>query len=314
MEKVKSVNLMITNRCNSRCNMCNIWKNQVYEDIDLLSLLKLFSREEFSDVQDLSISGGEPLLKKDINIFATSLVRLNHNLKLFFVNSNGLLPKKTFELAKELVSTARIVNPELKVVFSISVEGPKEIHERIRGRSYDVAIETICLLQTLSSDKFEVLVSMTIQKENANHIIDVRSLAKSLGGGFTFRFADFSDNYYQNCQSVNIALTNKECINVLNDVKKYFIGDAFFKILFNYVCSGVNSVMFDSQNKFVCRAGKIFVFIKSNGNIHPCIYSNQIIGNIENGISPFTLQKLKSCPCCTECNVYPMLLYGNNKT
>jgi len=312
MNKIKSLNLMITSRCNSACNMCNIWKSKNGCELSTEKLKKLLNASDFSEIEDVSISGGEPLLKSDISEFSVCVLKALPKLKMFFINTNGLMPEKSLELAKYLIAQSKAVNRELVIYFSVSIEGPKEIHEIIRGRSYDTSIKTVTLLKDLIYKNFQVMLSMTVQKKNVAHINEVSALAKYLGCNFSFRFADFSDNYYENSENKNIALSREESIKILEQLKDMFSEDKFFPVLYNHVCHQKNDIMLDADNNLICQAGKIFIFIKNDGNIYPCIYSDQVIGNIDDGLRPFSLERLKSCPCCTECHIYPMLNYSKN--
>jgi MoaA/NifB/PqqE/SkfB family radical SAM enzyme len=293
--------------------MCNIWKSQNFEELDLNNLLNFLKYPEFSEVEDLSISGGEPMLKGDIQKFSSALIKALPKLKMFFINTNGLMPEKTLELAEVLKKSASFLNNKLQLFFSISIEGPKEIHELIRARSYDQSIKTISLLKDLISDNFKVILSMTIQRDNYKYINQTSKLAKLLGCEFSFRFVDFSDNYYNNADKDNISLSKEEASEVLENLKNEFKDNRFFKVLYQSVCRGRNDVMLSLDRNLICEAGKIFIFIKNNGNVYPCIYSEQIIGNIKEGLIPFKLNRLKSCPCCTECHIYPMINFSKNK-
>ncbi|HPT08687.1 MAG TPA: radical SAM protein [bacterium] len=313
MKKIKSLNLMVTSRCNGACNMCNIWKGKEDSNLNLDSLKRFLSSPEFSELEDLSISGGEPMLKDDIYEFSKYLIKNLPKLKMFFINTNGLLPEKTIKLARFLKRDAKLLNKDLKIYFSISIEGPKDIHETIRGRSYDLSIKTILLLKKIMSKKFEVIISMTLQKYNYKFVEQVSSLAKSLNCGFSFRFVDFSDNYYNNIDNNSISLSKKEATSILEKFKKSFEGDRFFQVLYKSVCSGKNDIMLNADGKLVCKAGSLFIFVKSDGNIYPCIYSKQKIGHISEGLHAFKLKRLKNCPCCTECHIYPMLNFCKDK-
>lgn len=313
MKKIKSLNLMVTNKCNGACNMCNIWKSKKNSDLNLESLKKFLTLPELSELEDLSISGGEPMLKNDIYDFSRYLIQNLPSLKTFFINTNGLLPERTMELAKILKEETKLFNSNLKIYFSVSVEGPKEIHETIRGRSYDLSIKTISLLKSLSSKNFEVIISMTLQRHNYKFINQTSVLAKSLNCGFSFRFVDFSDNYYDNVDSDDLALSKNEVVDILKKNKKFFKTDRFFQVLYRSVCTGKNNIMLSSDGNLICEAGDLFIFVKNDGNIYPCIYSKQNIGHIDKGLHSFNLKRLKNCPCCTECHIYPMLNFSKNK-
>lgn len=313
MNKIKSVNLMVTSRCNSHCNMCGIWSSPDNSDIKTEYLSDLFLKPEFSAVGDASISGGEPFLRQDIVDIAKIMISSFNGLKMLFINTNGLLPDIVIEKTKIISEFAQEINPGLEIIISVSLEGPKEIHEIIRGRGYDKSLETISGLKSLLKSNLKIMVSMTIQNINHEYILDVKKFAESLGCGFSFRFVDFSDNYYVNSSEQGISLSIDKKRGIMDSLKNYFTSDIFFKVLHEHVFLGKNSVMLSKDNQLLCRAGELFLFIKSDGNIYPCIYSSQIIGNIKDGLHPFKLPRIESCPCCTECHIYPMLIYGDDK-
>jgi len=56
----------ITNRCNSRCKTCNIWKIPAEESEELsLDEIELIFKS-MDKLYFLNISGGEPFLRKDL--------------------------------------------------------------------------------------------------------------------------------------------------------------------------------------------------------------------------------------------------------
>lgn len=313
MKKIKSVNLMVTGQCNGACNMCNIWKLPDNQELNLDILKNFLISPELSEVEDLSVSGGEPLLKKDLKDFTIFLLSVFPKLTMFFINTNGLMPEKTAEFAKQLSEQAMLLNRDLKLFFSISIEGPKDIHELIRGRSYDLSMKTISLLKELNLPNLNVSLSMTVQKSNSEFVNEVRELAKKMNCGFSFRFVDFSDNYYENLDNKDLSLTQAEARLILEKVKDNFTDDRFFQVLYKNVCENRNEVMLNDNGELICEAGDLFIFVKNDGNVYPCIYSNQVIGNIKTGLESFKLERLESCPCCTECHIYPMINFSKNK-
>ena len=108
-------------------------------------------------------------------------------------------------------------------------------------------------------------------------------------------------------------VSREDAISIMKKLKDKFKEDVFFRVLYNSICKGKNDIMINSYGELICEAGNLFIFVKSDGNIYPCIYSEQIIGNINEGLFLFNLNRLKSCPCCTECSIYPMLNFSKNK-
>ena len=63
IQKPQAVSLEVTHRCIAKCVMCNIWR--IPKDSPLLSAddwLALLSRDLFTDLVELDITGGEPFL------------------------------------------------------------------------------------------------------------------------------------------------------------------------------------------------------------------------------------------------------------
>src|SRR5688572_31049054 len=62
----KTLNVQAIDVCNSRCVMCNIWKDGVNETMSLDELRVYLKTPFFSEVTHVGITGGEPTLRKDL--------------------------------------------------------------------------------------------------------------------------------------------------------------------------------------------------------------------------------------------------------
>lgn len=155
-----SVSLWLTNRCNLRCSFC--WVEADRDEIEpqyYYSLIEQLSRFGTR----IGITGGEPLLYDncmDIIKYAKS-----KGLKVG-LNTNGLLISK---YADELLTTP----PDN---ISISIDGPPEVHDEIRGMpgAYEKAIKGVkrilSLRDELALETPSVRVLITICKDNLNYI------------------------------------------------------------------------------------------------------------------------------------------------
>lgn len=122
--------LKVTDRCGFRCSFCDVWQ-KLAPDLDTESLIRVLRNLGQSSVVLTSIEGGEPLLRKDIEIlmeeayrqpfyilFTTSvrnlrdypLDRLSHWIDFFHLSiDEGHDNLELFELLPELVELPWIV-------------------------------------------------------------------------------------------------------------------------------------------------------------------------------------------------------------
>jgi MoaA/NifB/PqqE/SkfB family radical SAM enzyme len=125
----------VTGRCNMKCAFCEWWKNDIPE-LSTKQALAAIDAVCSLGVPFFDLSGGEPLLRKDLIVLAKRLA--SHGC-VVSMNTNGTL------LNRNRVS-------EIADVFDtvvVSLDGPREVHDRIRGvpGTYDKAIEALQLLK-----------------------------------------------------------------------------------------------------------------------------------------------------------------------
>lgn len=307
---IKSINIMLNNYCNNKCRMCNIWKSETKETLTLDDIKTLFSHKEFSTVKEVSLSGGEVALVKELKEILTYLCEQIPSIERIFLNTNGLLGHPT----KNIVDDYKESYPNLYV--SVSLEGDRETHNHIRGvPSYDNCIDLIDYVGTRQRENIKLSISTTIQDSNASisQIRFLEGLAKDKQALFTFRFADTSNTYYGNEAFSENNQSKEDKISFVREAIK--TNDSLFlKDLLIVLEQDIYPVMCDKQGNLVCRAGELFCFIHSSKNIYSCMYSEKIIGTINEGIiqKDYDPSVENICPCFTECHYYPMKDFGDN--
>src|SRR3974390_1720085 len=112
--------IISTYRCNSKCQMCYIWKNptEPQEEVSLETLAKLPG-----GFDNLNVSGGEPTLRKDL---AEVVELLYPKARVMEISSNGLYYERLIPIIKKF--------PKIKVRFSL--EGDAETSDAIRGEKH----------------------------------------------------------------------------------------------------------------------------------------------------------------------------------
>src|SRR3989344_6107713 len=273
---IKSANQLVTERCNSRCQMCSIWEiKDKSPEMSPDEFDKLYSKSEFRNLEDLCISGGEPTIRKDLFDVTDNIIKHLPDLRMLFLSTNCSNPEAAQEFMKRYSGKVK------DIYICHSIEGDRETHKIIRGvDTYDKVLETAELVKRLDLDNYHIVFSTTIVPENCNSksLDHVRSLAEKYGCNFSFRLASKNDSFYHNNRS-----------------EGFMIDREGFEFVKNY--------MNDRD---------ISVFIKPNGDMYPCINSTRLIGNKEGGLfkEKYGLGDKEPCPCCTECQIYPILNFS----
>lgn len=170
----------ITNNCNSRCIMCNIpnMKKNIKNEIDCKTIKKILNDNIFSKVKYIGINGGEPFLKNDL-LEIVEIVSSLPNIKGISIITNGFL---TEIILKKLEKIKKICNSKnIKVDVTISLDGYKEIHDRVRGvpNCFNNTIETIEKIKG-SQEKYcnSFITSCTITRENIYYVEQLKVYCK----------------------------------------------------------------------------------------------------------------------------------------
>jgi len=296
---LKSISLAVNDYCNNRCIMCNIWKNKWKNKMSVIDYEKLFEKREFGKVEEISISGGEPLLRKDLFKITDIIISKTPMLKQIFLNTNGTFPSKTKNFIKKYAKKVKML------YLCIPIEGNKKIHKKVRGvDSYDQVINTIKLCKDLPFKNVRVIISTTLVSINSSrdNLSYIKELAKSLKCGWTFRLAGKSESYYLNQKlKKSLKISGGKIKQIIKFIKKFCMRDPFMRFQKKFLEEG--------RFSFKCSAGDTFVFIQADGKIYPCIFSVRVIGNKNKGLFRKEIKdlgKFETCPCCTECTFYPI--------
>jgi radical SAM protein with 4Fe4S-binding SPASM domain len=179
-----AVNINVTRRCNLNCRMCVQHRQEGQQNpglswYDPKNELPVKIWEKAMDEMAphriwLGVTGGEPTLYPHMKEFVTTCVGKGIPLEL---TTNGLLLDSFAEF---------FVREGMEMIF-VSVDGPEEIHDEIRGTK-GAFKKTINGLQTLvaARDHFNsvspvIIINTTISKMNLDHIDQVLQISKDVG-------------------------------------------------------------------------------------------------------------------------------------
>lgn len=274
-----------TNNCNLDCLHCyhpshiqNKEGMNLSEVKEMLDDLKNTS-ERWSMIPRISISGGEPLMRKDL---VEILDYANKKEIITAILTNGTL--LSYQKAKEIYENG-------VERLQISIDGTKETHNRIRQKSfaYDKALEGIV---NASSVGIDVTVSMTLIQSNKDEFEDVINASIKSGAkkvGFKTYVPDkrlgVNDPEYVDAKTaLNIFFNTGKLIEKYSDKITVLTSDTLWKIV---EPEDPAKELAKKQNKYLtgCSAGYRALSVLSDGTVYPCRRLPIEIGNIKEGIS-----------------------------
>lgn len=319
----------ITARCNLNCKHCFYLENlnKKNNELSLEEIDKL--TRTMGKLLWISLTGGEPFLRKDIADIVKIFYR-NTKFHVLSISSNGLLTDATVAAVSQMCQAAK----NSYILVYISIDGLEQTHEQIRGapRSFNKSLKTIEELKKLKS-QFSNLGVGTITTINAQNQHEMRDLAL------------FLKNVVQpDTMTINM-LRGKPRSTSLGeiDLKNYY---AFLDVEkegwnsgdlghFNMIGSTILkrrevrqkeiiSHIFD-KNEYVipCRAADISCVLSETGDLYACELLEEKIGNIrDHGLDFKSLwrskktSELKSfikdtkCFCTYECAMTTNILFN----
>jgi len=273
-----------TNNCNLNCLHCyhnnhSKDRNQMeFEDVkEMLDDLR-GTAERWEMEPRISISGGEPLMRKDL----LKILDYTHRKGITTsILTNGTL--LTLERAKKIY--------DLGVKrLQISIDGEKETHNKIRQNSfaYDKALEGIVNASTAGID---VTVSMTLMQSNKKEFENVIETSIKTGAkkvGFKTYVPDrrlgINDPEYIGAEEAfSIFKETGKLIEKYSRKITVLTSDVLWKII-----EKKDSVKeyARQKNKYLtgCSAGYRALSVLSNGTVYPCRRLPISIGHIKEGI------------------------------
>jgi len=116
----------VTDRCNQRCLMCFNQTVESHPELTLDEIRKV--AEGFSSLYQLTLSGGEPLLRPDLPEIVAAF-NARRAIPRITLPSNGQLPERLEQLASRLCRE----NHDSMINVALSLDGVGVVHDRIRG-------------------------------------------------------------------------------------------------------------------------------------------------------------------------------------
>jgi len=258
----------VTNRCDARCQMCNIWQLDRQE----LMTADDYRRAIPNTLQNVNITGGEALLRPDIVDIASAIYEASGGARVILA-TNGFRPRRTLATLR----TIRDRIPELGV--AVSIDGSRATHDRMRGvpGAYDRAVATVTALNSIGIN--DVRIGFTATPGNIHELSDVHEFAESLGVEFAATVAQNSEIYYSTSDngSIHADLVEQHFGTLIATRLASRSPKQWLRAYFD---SGVIHFARTGERQRPCDALSGFFYLAPNGDVYPCLTLSTPIGNV----------------------------------
>ena len=264
-----------TRRCNSRCKMCNIWRDKTSPFLSLDQIDHIFRRNNFSFVRILTLTGGEPSLRPDLPEVLKIIGTYCPNLELIQLATNGLRPAYILEQVRQMLNW---VEAELKSVYrfdvQVSIDGIGEIQDWVRGMpgAFQRVAETLDQLAALRRDfpKMRIRLSAVVLPYNLPHVEALQAFASERGLPITFTPVILSNEYYGNLQ-------NRDLLSFSSVDQRVQAAEFFHRLAcweqssLRHHYKDVNRMLLGSPRQRKCMMGFYGFVVEYNGDVYSCV-------------------------------------------
>lgn len=266
----------VTARCNARCRMCfyqdNMDANAAKDELSLEEYAKI--AQSMKMVNILGISGGEPFIRKDLE----GIVKIFYEKCSPYVvdiPTNGYFVESVARQVEAIAASC----PKMVVDIQLSIDGPEDVHNRIRGlkgsyaRLRDTYKQLIGLKQKYKNLRVKACVVYSYY--NQGHMEELFDILKrdfpefdrvvfsvahgSVSNEEAMRF-DW-DKYFQLCERVRRATT----INNLFDFHSLFT--VSLRVVKNEF---LKDILKKKDMYRHCRSGESVIVVNEKGKVFPC--------------------------------------------
>lgn len=267
----------VTNRCNLKCRMCNIWAERPKRDLglkDIQGIVEKLSRR-FA-LGSVSLTGGEPFLNPEFEkIFRfLAAAKTKKQIDSIGIYTNGFA-------ATEILNFLKNNRPFLDgCELGISLDGLASRHNMLRGNSRAFA-QTASLLRQIKTDfpKVNVVAKCTLNPVNYKDLAPIYRFCLKNRVSLLPKFAESNVKfYYHRCKIKNhfrfdfaeterttLAAILKTLYRKEVKTKKHVIDPMILRILLKFVTAKKECLE-------TCYTPLYSLFITARGAFHPCLY------------------------------------------
>lgn len=309
----------VTSRCNFRCPFCFYLDNieeKVKNELTLDEIEKI--SRGFGYLVQLSLTGGEPFLRKELPEICGIFIR-NNAARYITIPTNGSLPERVEEVVNQLITT----HPRTGFRIPISIDGIDADHDAMRRvpGSFEKLKDTYRRLIPMREKHNNLIIDVnttfsTANQEKVPSIIEwVMKNMDVDNHSITYIRGNVRDQTMMKAS----ASQYRKCVEMLKSRPKRAENRLFSALIRSVIEESWDTIArtIETDQEIVpCVAGRKLVIVNEKGDVYPCEILGKTFGNLrraEYNISKILFAKSSNdlkdwiqnthCHCTFECAV-----------
>ena len=189
-----TLNLLVNDICNSRCQMCYIWQQKRDDEISPAGLAQTLQDPLFRRLRYIGVSGGEPTLRRDLPDLFRVITEKRPQLRGTGIITNAIRTTDVIERVGQAADICQAAG--LPFSLMVSLDGVGDVHDLVRGRPGNFASAMQVIDHFRTRPGIELLFGCTITKDNVWHVDELLDFARQQGLYGRFRVAEFINRLY----------------------------------------------------------------------------------------------------------------------
>ncbi|MCB9762958.1 MAG: radical SAM protein [Alphaproteobacteria bacterium] len=320
---------IVTFTCNARCVMCDSWRKESADDLDVDEYADIFA--QLPPMDAVRLTGGEPFVRRDLPRIAR-LVQERLRPFVLHVTTNGFLTRRIVQFCEQRDKTTPLQ-------LLISVDGFGERHNEIRGQdtAWRRTTETLAaLVPRREALRLRVAVNQTVvDPQGLEHYRRLRDWLAPMGVRNQVVLAYNASATYstQSEQVVGSQIgrfkpygdfTPAQLATLLDEVERDTANLPLpERIAKRYYLRGLRERLLGSEREPLnppCAALSTHLRLFPNGDVPTCQFNTQIAGNLRrqrfaelwaSDAAKAQRSWVNRCAgCWAECEVVPSAIYS----
>ncbi len=298
--------------------MCRVWEMAPSErELEAAEVGRIMA--ELDRLTWLDLTGGEIFVRRDAEALFDAVVANAAALRLLHFPTNGWFGERVVTLASRIAAE----RPDLGLIITVSLDGPREVHDVIRGRrgSFDRALRTWRALREIPG--VDVFVGTTITSSNRRHLSELENALRAAVPAFSadewhWNWMQRSAHFFGNADSDDAGPVAAEGM-VRSHIRRRGLPRHPTALMELGFLANLERYLEGVPPGIPCQSLRSTCFISPEGDVYPCHVWDRPLGNLrdrsvrelwaseEVSVARGAVERLDCGGCFTPCEAYPAL-------